>query len=158
MLDGMPTPEELERQFTLLTAVARHDALRTREALASPAEEDEEDGLGPFSGDEDAEPLTREETLELLALGEVIARKASYGRQLTVRSARRAGASWSQIGAALGTTKQSAWEAHQRWIDEQARLRSEGHWGWDGDEVAAARALAGAPETQEAQEDQEASG
>jgi hypothetical protein len=64
-------------------------------------------------------PLTREEALELLALGEVIARKAGYGRQLTVRTARAAGASWSQIGAALGTTKQSAWETHTRWIDDQ---------------------------------------
>jgi hypothetical protein len=64
--------------------------------------------------------LTREEALELLALGEVIARKAAYGRQLTVRTARSAGASWSQVGAALGTTKQSAWETHTRWIDDQA--------------------------------------
>ncbi|WP_106401044.1 hypothetical protein [Actinocorallia populi] len=129
----MPTPEDLERRFTLSTAVARHDVLRTREALASP----DDDGI---------EPLTREEALELLALGEVIARKAAQGRQLTVRSARRAGASWTQIGAALGTTKQAAWEAHNRWIDEQARQPEDGHWGWDGDEAAAARTLAGRPE------------
>ena len=51
--------------------------------------------------------------------GEVIARKAGYGRQLGVRSARAAGASWAQIGAALGTTKQSAWEAYSRWVDQQ---------------------------------------
>jgi len=56
----------------------------------------------------------------MLALGELIARKAGYGRQLGVRSARAAGASWSQIGGALGTTKQSAWESHNRWLDEQA--------------------------------------
>jgi hypothetical protein len=65
-------------------------------------------------------PLSEHEALELLALSEVIARKAAYGRQLTVRSARAAGASWSQVGAALGTTKQSAWEAHSRWLDQQA--------------------------------------
>ncbi|MEV7806023.1 hypothetical protein AB0O28_24050 [Microbispora sp. NPDC088329] len=145
----MSNPDDLERRFTLLTAAARYDALRTQEALAPPEEEDE---AGSPSIDQDAKPLTREEALELLALGEVIARKASYGRQLTVRSARRAGASWSQIGAALGTTKQAAWEAHQRWIDEQARRQSEGHWGWDGDEVTAARALAGEPEEREAVE------
>ncbi|GII81403.1 hypothetical protein Sru01_63850 [Sphaerisporangium rufum] len=144
----MFTPDDLERQFTLLSAAARHDALRTREALAAPAEED--DPASPPM--DDTRPLTREEALELLALSEVIARKAAYGRQLTVRSARRAGASWSQIGAAVGTTKQSAWEAHQRWIDEQGRQQAEGHWGWDGDEVAAARALAGRPEDQEAAE------
>ncbi|GLW11290.1 hypothetical protein Misp01_64180 [Microtetraspora sp. NBRC 13810] len=134
----MFTPEDLERRFTLLTAAARHDVLRTRDALAPVDEED-----GPPI-DQGAEALSREEALELLALGEVIARKAGYGRQLTVRSARRAGASWSQIGAALGTTKQAAWEAHHRWIDEQAERQPDGgHWGWDGDEVAAARTLAG---------------
>jgi hypothetical protein len=73
-----------------------------------PAEEQPEPG-----------PLSRQEALELLALSEAIARNAAYGRQLTVRSARAAGASWTQIGAALGTTKQSAWEAHSRWIDQQ---------------------------------------
>ncbi|MEU6739700.1 ClpX C4-type zinc finger protein [Streptosporangium sandarakinum] len=137
----MTTPEELERRFTLLNAVARYDALRTREALASPPEEDDGPETAPL--DPGAAPLAREEALELLALGEVIARKAGQGRQLTVRSARRVGASWSQIGAALGTTKQAAWEAHNRWIDEQARRGDDGHWGWSDDEAAAARALAG---------------
>jgi hypothetical protein len=86
------------------------------------------------------------EALELLALSEVIARKASYGRQLTVRSARWAGASWSQIGAALGTTKQAAWEAHNRWIDGQAEQhRRSGYQGLGADDEAAARALAGQP-------------
>jgi len=76
--------------------------------------------------------------------GEVIARKAGYGRQLTVRSARTAGASWSQIGAALGTSKQSAWEAHNRWIDQQAEQHGRiGYQGMDEQEAAAARALAG---------------
>jgi hypothetical protein len=63
-----------------------------------------------------------------------------------VRSARWAGASWSQIGAALGTTKQAAWEAHNRWIDGQAEQhRRSGYQGLDADDVAAARALAGQP-------------
>ncbi|MFF7456985.1 hypothetical protein [Kitasatospora sp. NPDC008115] len=133
----MPTPEDLESRFTLTTAVARYDALRTRDALAGPADEDD--------GAEAA--LTRAEALELLALGEVIARKAAHGRQLSVRSARRAGASWAQIGAALGTSKQAAWEAHNRWIDEQARRPEDrgGHWGWDERDLASARALAGDP-------------
>lgn len=107
----MTTPDDVESQFTLQTAVARHEQLRTRDALAPPDSEPEENPQ--------AVPLTREEALELLALGEVIMRKAGYGRQLSVRTARAAGASWTQIGAALGTSKQSAWEAHMRWIDEQ---------------------------------------
>jgi hypothetical protein len=107
------TPDDLERQFTLLTAAARHDQLRMRDALAPPGEE-------PMDGDDgESRPLSKEEALELLALSEVIMRKASYGRQLTVRTARATGASWTQIGAALATSKQSAWETHTRWLAEQ---------------------------------------
>lgn len=108
----MTTPDALEKQFTLLTAVARYEHLRGRDALAPPGDED-----GPQ--DPQAAPLTREEALEMLALGEVIARKAGYGRQLGVRTARAAGASWTQVGSALGTSKQSAWETHLRWVDDQ---------------------------------------
>ncbi|HEU5156659.1 MAG TPA: hypothetical protein VFU43_06645 [Streptosporangiaceae bacterium] len=128
----MMTPEGLEGQFTLLTAAARYDALRIREALADDA---------------DIPPLGAEEALELLALGEVIARKAGYGRQLTVRTARAAGASWSQIGAALGMSKQAAWEAHSRWIDDQAEQhRRGGYEGLTGEQAASARAPAGQPD------------
>ncbi|MFE7839826.1 hypothetical protein ACFU53_28335 [Streptomyces sp. NPDC057474] len=145
------TPDDLDGRFTLLTAVARYDVLRTREALAGPGDEDEDEDEGEGAGaggpgDPEGAPLARGEALELLALGEVIARKALYGRQLSVRSARRVGASWSQIGAALGTTKQAAWEAHKRWIDEQAERDDDpGHWGWDEDAIAAPHALAGEP-------------
>jgi hypothetical protein len=124
----MVTPDDLERQHTLQTATTRYDELRAREALAPP--------------------LAREDALELLALSEVIARKASYGRQLSVRSARSAGASWSQIGAALGTSKQAAWEAHGRWIDGQAEQhRRSGYEGFSERDAATARALAGDPDS-----------
>ena len=129
------TPGILEPQHTLATAVARYNDLRTQDLLAPAADGDDPPG---------AAPLTKQEALELLALGEVIARKAAYGRQLTVRSARAAGASWSEIGAALGTTKQSAWEGHSRWIDQQASQHGRpGYVGMDEQETAAARALAG---------------
>ncbi|HKG51169.1 MAG TPA: hypothetical protein VKB14_12080 [Actinomycetales bacterium] len=120
----MTTPEDVERQHTLLTATARFDELRLRDTVA-PAGGDPEpfEHAGPLSSPEPADgpaaALSRQEALELLALGEVIARKAGYGRQLAVRSARAAGASWAQIGAALGTSKQSAWEAYSRWLDAQ---------------------------------------
>ena len=134
----MTTPERLETQHTLATAVARYNDLRARDLLASAAA-DLSSGEPP--GDA---PLPAQEALELLALGEVIAKKAGYGRQLTVRSARTAGASWSQIGAALGTSKQSAWEAHSRWIDQQAERHGRiWYQGMDEQEAAAARALAG---------------
>jgi hypothetical protein len=135
----MTTPDSLEPQHTLATAVARYDLLRARDLLAWTAAD--------MSADESAGPgaLSRHEALELLALGEVISRKAGYGRQLTVRSARAAGASWSQIGSALGTTKQAAWEAHSRWIDQQAGQHDRlGYAGLDAGQAAAARGLAGA--------------
>src|SRR3954462_4783096 len=119
--------DALEKELTLAAAVTRFEDLRLRDSLADS-------------------PLTRAEALELLALGEVIARKSGYGRQLTVRSARTAGASWAEIGAALGTTRQSAWEAHRRWIDGQAAAHGTvGQLGFDEADAAAARALAGDP-------------
>jgi hypothetical protein len=121
----MTTPELLEKEHTLATATARFDQLRTWEAVGEPA-------------------LGRDETLELLALSEVLARKAQYGRQLSVRTARAAGASWAQIGAALGTSKQAAWEAHTKWIDDQARQhRTGGVAGLADPEIAELRDLAG---------------
>jgi len=115
------TPEDVERQHTLLTATARFDELRLRDTVG-PVGGDPFEHAAPLGSREPADgpaALSRQEALELLALGEVIARKAGYGRQLAVRSARAAGASWSQIGAALGTSKQSAWEAYSRWLDAQ---------------------------------------
>jgi hypothetical protein len=105
----MHTPDDLERRHTLSSATTRYDELRMREALAA------------MDADE-AQPLDRAEALELLALGEVVIRKAGYARQAMVRTARAAGASWTQIGAAIGSSKQAAWEAHNRWIEEQAAL------------------------------------
>ena len=125
--------ESLDRSLGLTAAVARFEELRSRDSLADP------DGGPP--------PLARAEALELLALGEVIARKVGYGRQLTVRTARAAGASWAEIGSALGTTRQSAWEGHRRWIDGQAAQHGEvGQIGFDAAEAEAARALAGSPD------------
>ena len=134
----MTTPDELELQHTLATATARYDELRMRDALATMT--GEPDASGP-------PPLTREQSLELLALGEVLIRKAGYGRQAMVRSARSAGASWTQVGAALGSSKQAAWEAHNRWLEDQARQHEETDFqGLDADDVAQARRLAGAPD------------
>ncbi|MFF2851247.1 hypothetical protein ACFVT5_33670 [Streptomyces sp. NPDC058001] len=127
----MTTPQSIEPAHTLRTAVTRLDELRGRDSLADAGAA--------------GEALNRQELLELLALSEVVARKAAYGRQLSVRAARAAGASWTQIGAALGTSKQAAWEAHHRWIDEQAaRHRDEG-LEFDADMEAAARGLADRP-------------
>lgn len=127
------SPDELEPQHTLSTATTRFDDLRMREALAS---------MSPDSG-----PLTRDEALEMLALSEVVIRKAGYGRQVMVRAARGAGASWTQIGVALGSSKQAAWEAHNRWIEEQVRQHeSTGYEGFDAEQADEARGIAGEPD------------
>jgi hypothetical protein len=128
------SPDELERQHTLSTATTRYDELRMREALASMT-----------AGD--GVPLSRNEALEMLALSEVVIRKAGYGRQAMVRAARGAGASWTQIGAALGSSKQAAWESHNRWIEEQALQHEQNsHEGFDAEQASEARGLAGSPD------------
>jgi hypothetical protein len=131
----MANPDELEREHTLSTATTRYDELRMRDALAA------------MSQDGQDAPLSREESLELLALSEVVIRKAGYGRQAMVRTARANGASWTQIGAALGSSKQAAWEAHNRWIEDQARQHEQtGYQGLDPEQVDTARGLAGRPD------------
>ena len=131
----MTSPDELESQHTLSTATTRYDELRMRDALASMHEHG------------DGRLLTRAETLEMLALSEVVIRKAGYGRQAMVRSARAAGASWTQIGTALGSSKQAAWEAHNRWIEDQARQHERtGYEGLDPAQIAEERDLAGRPD------------
>ena len=139
----MTSPRELDGQHTLRTAVARYDDLRSRDALAAGAAEEDAPEVAA------AEGLSQAETLEMLALSQVIASKAGHGQQLGVRSARRAGASWSAIGRALDMSKQAAWEAHTRWIEDQAgQHRASGYAGLDELEVARARRLAGRPDEQ----------
>jgi hypothetical protein len=131
----MVAPEDLDTTLTLRNAVSRFEELRSREAVAGSA--------GDPEADRDDLRLGRGQALELLALGEVIARKAGYGRQLTVRSAREAGASWAEIGRALGTTTQAARNAYTRWIQEQAAEHSAtGYSGLDELQAARARRLA----------------
>jgi len=136
----MTSPDEVERQHTLRTAVARYEELRFREILADVAA-----GLSPDVAE--GERLSAPDVLELLALSEVIARKAGYGQQLAVRTARAAGASWTAIARALGTSKQAAWETHTRWIDDQsAERRGPRDEGLDAAETARLRRLAGSPD------------
>ena len=132
----MPLLDDLEHRTTLTAAVARYESLRRRDSQVEFSDADEQ-----------AVALSRAEMLELLALGEIIARKASYGRQLVVGRAREAGASWAEIGQALGVTRQSAWEAHTRWIDGQAaQNRVNDYEGLDDAAADEARRHAGFPD------------
>ena len=88
-------------------------------------------------------PLTVAEHLELLALGERIARYYRHPSQ--VDKAVRAGASWAQIAAATGTTEDAARAAYREWADGQHRLHADIGIGLDDAEYAAALEAAGAP-------------
>ena len=89
-------------------------------------------------------PLTLAEYLEMLALGERIARYYRHPSQ--VDKAVKAGASWAQIAAATGTTEDAARAAYLQWADGQHRLHADIGIGLDDDEYAAAIEAAGGPQ------------
>ncbi len=130
------TPEALEAEFSLPTAATRLDFLSRRDngntalnTVRDPAEDDWARSLKDFDTS-----LDTYEALELLALGEVVARKAHDSQLIGIRAALRGGAGWDQIGSALGTTPDAAYDAFQDAIARQL----------DADAAAAARELAGA--------------
>jgi hypothetical protein len=129
------TPEALEAEFSLPTAATRLDFLSRRDhgdsALNTVQDQDEDDWSSLKAIDTS---LDTYEALELLALGEVVARKAHDSQLIGIRAALRGGAGWDQIGAALGTTPDAAYDAFQDAIARQL----------DADAAAAARELAGA--------------
>ncbi|SFL40126.1 hypothetical protein [Geodermatophilus ruber] len=135
------TPDALEQEFSLTTAVTRLDFLSRRDS-----EETASDAAGAADGDEDdwshlqggSTSLDVAESLELLALGEVVARRARDSRLVGFRAALRGGASWELVAAALGVTPAEAWTAYHRLIDEQEQARA-----LDAQSAAAARDLAG---------------
>lgn len=89
-------------------------------------------------------PLTADEHLELLALGEVIARH--YRHPALVHHAVVAGATWEQIAAATGGDPDQARQAYREWAEGQHRLRAGfpgGTIGLDDEEYAAAIKAAG---------------
>jgi hypothetical protein len=127
------TPEALEQEFSLTTAATRLDFLSRRDngdTALNTVVQDDDSWLG-FAATETQ--LDVDESLELLALGEVVARKAHDSRLIGIRAALRGGADWEQIAAALGGTAQEAWE------DFTASLAD----GLDPDAASAARELAG---------------
>ena len=83
-------------------------------------------------------PLTVAEHLEMLALGERLARYYRHPSQ--VDNAVRAGATWEQIAAATGTTEDAARSAYREWAEGQHKYTGMG----DG-EYAAALERAGEP-------------
>ena len=127
------TPDVLEPEFSLTTAATRLDFLSRRDngdtALNTVRDDDEDSWLAISSV---GTSLDVHESLELLALGEVVSRKAHDSQVVGIRAALRGGASWEQISAALDVTPSRAWDAFHEALD---RL--------DDDAATAARELAG---------------
>jgi len=127
------TPEALAEEFSLPTAATRLDFLSRRDdggtALNTVTEVDEDDWRAIANG---GTSLDVHESLELLALGEVVSRKAHGSRLTGIRAALRGGAGWDEIGAALGVSPAQAWDTFQELLA-----------GEDADVVTSARALAG---------------
>jgi len=138
-------PEVLESEFSLLTAVTRLDFLSRRDNVVLDQPHDSADDDDGWTRIKDVTTtLDVDEALELLALGEVVARKAHEHRQLGIRAALRGGADWAQIGRAMGVSPRAAWERHISWLDEQAAARRSGDTSaLDEQTLAAARELAG---------------
>jgi hypothetical protein len=138
-------PGVLESEFSLLTAVTRLDFLSRRDNVVVDQPNDSADDDDDWMRIKDVTTtLDTEEALELLALGEVVARKAHEHRQLGIRAALRGGATWRQIAQAMDVSPRAAWERHISWLDHQAAARRAGDpEALDAEAVAAARRLAG---------------
>jgi hypothetical protein len=128
------TPDVLETEFSLTTAATRLDFLSRRDNgdTALNTVRDDDDSWSSFRSASTS--LDVHESLELLALGEVVARKAHGSRLVGIRAALRGGASWEQIAAALDVTPSEAWDAFHAAVSGQL----------DDDAATAARDLAGA--------------
>jgi hypothetical protein len=128
------TPDALEEEFSLTTAATRLDFLSRRDngdtALNTVSDEDDDHWAALREVAETQ--LDVHESLELLALGEVVARKAHDSRLIGIRAALRGGATWDDVAVALGVSPQEAWDAY---TDAVSRL--------DAAEAASARELAG---------------
>jgi hypothetical protein len=132
----------LQTDIPVVTAVTRLDFLSRRDSAAAaappPAVSPSHSWTDHLRGQ--VEPLDLDESLELLDLGVGVARQAYDAQHRGIRAALRAGASWERIGAVLGTTALTAWNGHQRWIEEQVELFE--LTGRDGlDDVGAVEAL-----------------
>jgi hypothetical protein len=128
------TPEVLEGEFSLPTAATRLDFLSRRDngdTALNTVRDDDGDEWAALRGTAETQ-LDVQESLELLALGEVVARKAHGSRLIGIRAALRGGATWDEVAAALGVTPQQAWDTYTEAVS-----------ALDAESEASARELAG---------------
>src|SRR5260370_16064791 len=100
--------------------LAQHDALAGAIAIGKARGTYEPN---QYVNEQKFPPLTVAEHLEMLALGERIARYYRHPSQ--VDSAVKARASWDQIAAAAGTTAEEARAAYREWAEGQHRLHAD---------------------------------
>ena len=98
-------------------------------------------------------PLTTDEHLELLAVGEMLARY--YRQPALIHHAVTAGASWPQIAAATGSDEAKVRQGYREWADGQHRLHGDyqGQFGMDDTEHTAAINRAAEPQAGEHDQD-----
>jgi hypothetical protein len=143
--------------LSLPDALNRYQQLNDRDSMAraiatlqARGEWNDDRSLNPA----DYPPLTVAGHLELIALGERLARH--YRHPAQVHHAILAGATWSQIAAATGGCPDQARQAYAGWAEQQHRLRLDfpgGTIGLGDDEYAAAAKAAGEPATDAPAED-----
>jgi hypothetical protein len=129
-------------QMPFTDVLNRYQALNDRDSMSraiatlqARGEWNDDRSLDPA----DYPPLTAAEHLELLALGEVIARH--YRHPALVHHAVLAGATWQQVAEATGGDVHPARQAYQAWAEGQRQLRQQfpdGTLGLAEDEYAAA--------------------
>ena len=128
------TPEALEEEFSLPTAATRLDFLSRRDngdTTLNTVRDDDGDEWASLRAAADTQ-LDVQESLELLALGEVVARKAHDSRLIGIRAALRGGATWDEVAGALGVSPQEAWDTYTAAVS-----------ALDDEAAASARELAG---------------
>ncbi len=120
-------------QMARYRQLAEHDALAGAIAIGKARGTYEPN---EYVNEQKYPPLTVAEHLEMLALGERIARYYRHPSQ--AGKAVRAGASWDQIAAAAGTTAEEARAAYREWAEGQHRLHADIGIGLDDAGYAAA--------------------
>jgi hypothetical protein len=127
---NLPGQEDRYRELAQRDALAKAIAIKKARGDYQP---------GGHVSEENFPPLTVAEHLEMIALGERIARYYAHPSQVDV--AVKAGATWAQIAAARGTDEPAVRQQYREWAEGQHRYA-----GMGDEEYAAAIARASAGE------------
>jgi hypothetical protein len=127
---------------TIADSITRYDALATRDSMAKAIEIQKARGKyqpNKHVNEEKFPLLTVAEHLEMLALGERIARYYRHPSQ--VHDAVQAGATWEQIADATETSTEATRTAYRNWAEGQHRLYTDIGIGMDDKAYAQAMRL-----------------